>query len=126
MVNAVPGGDAAQPLAGSYRLISARVDDVDVFDVDGRKLGSFHAAHIHRDTGLIEFAVLSIGGFLGLGQSYHPVPFRTLRFDEKFAGYVVAISKALLDGGPSYRPDNAPAWDAAYAKRLTDYYASVI
>ncbi|CAA9522077.1 MAG: hypothetical protein AVDCRST_MAG91-2264 [uncultured Sphingomonadaceae bacterium] len=116
---------SSTPLAGSYPLISARVDDVSVYDVDGRKLGTFHAAHIHRNTGQIEYAVLSIGGFLGLGQNYHPVPFRTLRFDEKLGGYIVAISKALLDGGPSYRPDNAPTWDAAYARRLTDYYASV-
>lgn len=116
---------ANAPLAGSYPLFSARVDDVSVYDVDGRKLGTFHAAHIHRNTGRIEYAVLSIGGFLGLGQNYHPVPFRTLRFDEKLGGYIVAISKALLDGGPSYRPDNAPTWDAAYARRLTDYYASV-
>lgn len=117
-----PAGPAA---AGTYPLISARVDDVSVFDVDGRKLGTFHAAHIHRNSGQIEYAVLSIGGFLGLGQSYHPVPFRTLRYDEKLGGYIVAISKALLDGGPSYRPDNAPTWDAAYARRLSDYYASV-
>lgn len=112
-------------LAGTYPLISARVDDTLTYDVDGRKIGALHAVHIHRVTGQVEYALLSLGGFLGLGQSYHPVPFRTLRFDEKLGGYVVAISKALLDGGPSYRPDNAPTWDAAYAKRLTDYYASV-
>jgi len=110
---------------GTYPLISARMDDVTVFDIDGRKIGNFHAAHIHRQTGLVEYAVLSIGGFLGLGQSYHPVPFRTLRYDEKLGGYIVAVTKALLDGSPSYRPDNAPTWDAAYARRLTDYYASV-
>ena len=111
--------------AGAYPLISARVDDTLTYDVDGRKLGSLHAIHFHRATGQVEYALLSLGGFLGLGQSYHPVPFRTLRYDEKLVGYVVAISKALLDGGPSYRPDNAPTWDAAYARRLTDYYASV-
>jgi len=110
---------------GTYPLISAKMDDVTVYDVDGRKIGAFHAAHIHRQSGLVEYAVLSIGGFLGLGQSYHPVPFRTLRYDEKLGGYIVAVTKALLDGGPSYRPDNAPTWDAAYARRLTDYYASV-
>lgn len=112
-------------LSGTYPLISARVDDTQIFDVDGRKIGSLHAVHIDRNTGRVAFALLSIGGFLGLGQSYHPVPFRTLRFDEKLGGYIVAISKALLDGGPSYRPDNAPTWDAAYAGRLSDYYASV-
>ncbi len=112
-------------LAGSYKLISARVDDTSVYDADGRKLGSLHAVHIDRQKGQVEYALLSIGGFLGLGQSYHPVPFRTLRFDEKLDGYVVAITKTLLDGGPSYRPDNAPKWDAAYTRRLTDYYTSV-
>lgn len=121
--NAPGASDGA--LAGSYPLITGRIDDISVHDVDGRKLGTFHAAHIHRSTGKIEYAVLSLGGFLGLGQSYHPVPFHKLRFDEKLGGYVVSISKALLDGGPSYRPDNAPTWDAAYARRLSDYYASV-
>jgi hypothetical protein len=28
----------------------------------------------------------------------------------------------MLDGGPSYRPDNAPQWDADYARRITSYY----
>lgn len=112
-------------LSGSYPLISARVDDTSVYDIDGRKIGNLHAVHIHRSTGQVQYALLSLGGFLGLGQSYHPVPFRTLRYDEKLGGYVVVITKALLDGSPSYRPDSAPTWDAAYAKRLTDYYASV-
>lgn len=125
MTDASQSKGSGDNLAGSYPLISARVDDVTIYDVDGRKLGALHAVHINRDTGLVEYALLSLGGFLGLGQSYHPVPFRTLRYDEKVGGYIVAITKALLDGGPSYRPDNAPKWDAAYARRLTDYYASV-
>lgn len=125
MTGPTPPGTPDGNLAGAYPLISARVDDTSAFDIDGRKLGSLHAIHFHRATGQVEYALLSLGGFLGLGQSYHPVPFRTLRFDEKLGGYVVAITKALLDGGPSYRPDNAPTWDAAYARRLTDYYASV-
>ena len=125
MNDATSSSGSGSDQQGTYPLISARVDDTLVFDVDARKLGALHAVHIHRVTGQVEYALLSLGGFLGLGQSYHPVPFRTLRFDEKLGGYVVAISKALLDGGPSYRPDNAPTWDAAYARRLTDYYASV-
>lgn len=125
MIEKQSNGGSGPHEAGTYPLISARVDDIAIFDLDARKIGSFHAAHIHRISGQIEFAVLSLGGFLGLGQSYHPVPFRTLRFDEKLGGYVVVVSKAMLDGSPSYRPDNAPTWDAAYARRLTDYYASV-
>ena len=120
--SAVGAGD---PVSSAYALISARVDDTNVFDDGGRKLGTLHAIHFDAPSGRIEYAVLSIGGFLGLGQGFHPVPFRTLIFDGKLGGYIVALSKAVLDGGPSYRPDNAPTWDAAYVRRLSDYFASV-
>ena len=107
---------------GSNRLIAARVDDANVYDSDGKKLGSLYTFHIDRYSGQVEYAVLSFGGFLGLGQSYHPVPWGVLTVNEEKGGYSVKIARAMLDGGPSYRPDNAPNWDSAYAERVSNYY----
>ena len=104
------------------RLISARVDDTLVYERGGRKLGSIYTFHIDRASGRVEYAVLSLGGFLGLGQSYHPIPFSLLNVDAERGGYTVDVDRSLLDGSPSYRPDSAPVWDASYARRISDYY----
>ena len=117
------GTRAAEAGTESARsLLTARVDDTVVYDPDGRKLGSVHSFHIHRATGQVEYAVLSFGGFLGLGQSFHPIPFSLLGVNEERGGYTITISKSMLDGGPSYRPDSAPVWDAPYARRISEYF----
>ena len=82
---------------GIKPLISALVDDTTVYGPDGRKLGSLYSFHIERQRGQVEYAVISTGGLLGLGQAYHPIPF------------------ALLQA----RPPHAPARAAARAARRT-------
>lgn len=109
---------------GVKPLISALVDDTSVYGSDGKKLGTLYSFHIDRARGQVEYAVISTGGLLGLGQSYHPVPFALLQVNQEKGGYTIAIEKAVLDGGPSYRPDNAPQWDLEYANRITAYFAN--
>ena len=126
MDQAAPSSASLDSLDSSYGLISARVDGTNVYDMDGQKLGSIYSFHIGRRTGQVEYAVLSFGGFLGLGQSYHPVPFAALSFDEERSAYLLTLGKHLLQGGPSYRPDGAPVWDVAYARRISDYYGTAM
>lgn len=115
------GNEARERLKG---LLSARVDDTLVHERDGRKLGSIYTFHIDRRSGQVAYAVLSLGGFLGLGQSYHPIPFSLLSVDEERGGYTVNVDKSVLQGSPNYRPDSTPIWDAAYARRISDYYGA--
>lgn len=122
--------ESASTAAGSWDgqkpLISARVDDTNVYDAKGHKLGTVYSFHIDRYRGRVEYAVLSTGGLLGLGQSYHPVPFTLLQVNQQKGGYTIGVDKALLDGSPSYRPDTAPQWDGDYARRISSYYASAM
>jgi len=104
-------------------LISA--DDVrgkTVHGRDGDKLGTVDKLILDERTGQVAYVILSTGGFLGLGQSYHPVPWPAFRYDETQGGYVAAIDKRLLEGAPSFRPDSAPVFDEAYGRRVTDYF----
>ena len=112
----------ASASTGTKPLISALVDDTNVYGSDGKKIGILYSFHIERSRGQVEYAVISTGGVLGLGQSYHPVPFALLSVNQEKGGYTIAIDKAVLDGGPSYRPDNAPQWDADYAHRVSAYF----
>ncbi|MFC4257246.1 PRC-barrel domain containing protein [Altererythrobacter xixiisoli] len=115
---------ATNDATGTKPLISALVDDTSVYGADGHKIGTLHSFHIERWKGQVEYAVIATGGLLGIGQSYHPIPFRLLNVNQEKGGYTMAIDRAVLDGGPNYRPDSMPQWDADYAQRVSAYFNS--
>lgn len=88
---------------------------------DGDVTGSVYSFLVHKESGRATHAVLSLGGFLGVGKSYYPLPFHLLQFDPVRDRYVVTVDKRLLEGGPSWA-SNAPTFDQAYADRVASYY----
>jgi hypothetical protein len=103
-------------------LIQAHVSGtVKVESRDGDGVGSVHAFMVHKASGRVTHAVLSLGGFLGMGKSFYPLPFALLRFDPVRDLYVVTIDRRMLEGGPSWA-NNAPVFDQAYADRVARYY----
>ena len=90
---------------------------------DGKIIGSVNAFLVDKDSGRATHAVLSLGGFLGMGKSYYPVPFGRLDFDPVRDIYVATLERGALEGGPSWA-SNAPVFDAAYAERVERYYAA--
>ncbi len=98
-------------VAGSLRLDSR----------DGDHIGSVFAFMVHKGTGRATHAILALGGFLGMGKSYYPLPFELLSFDAVRDLYVVTIDRRMLEGGPSWA-NNAPEFDQAYADRVAGYY----
>jgi hypothetical protein len=102
-------------------LASNKVDGTKVTSRDGDALGSVHSFMINKRNGHVTYAVLSLGGFLGLGKSYYPIPFQMLSYDHVADGYIVTIDRRLLEGGPSWS-NNAPDFNQAYADRVSNYY----
>ena len=90
---------------------------------DGGSVGQVYSVMVHKGTGRVTHAVLSLGGFLGMGRSYYPVPFGVLQYDPVRDVYVVTIDKRVLEGGPSWA-NNAPVFDQAYADRVASYYGA--
>ena len=90
---------------------------------DGDQVGTVYALMVHKGSGRSTHAVLSLGGFLGMGKSFYPLPFALLQFDAVRDLYVVTIDKRVLEGGPSWA-NNAPVFDQAYADRVASYYGS--
>jgi hypothetical protein len=88
---------------------------------DGDSVGTVYAFMVHKGTGRLTHAVLSLGGFLGMNRSFYPLPFGLLQFDIVRDLYVVTIDRRMLEGGPSWA-NNAPAFDQAYADRVARYY----
>ena len=88
-----------------------------------RELGSVYNFMVDKRSGQVEYAVMSFGGFLGIGDSYHPLPWKSLTYDTSQGGYVVDLDKNALQGAPSYSSSEAPDWsDPSYSRRIDDYY----
>jgi sporulation protein YlmC with PRC-barrel domain len=106
------------------RLIAAsKVNGTTVYNTTGEKLGSVYDVMIDKKSGKAEYAIMSFGGFLGIGDSYHPLPWQALTYDETQGGYVVNIDRSRLEGAPSYTAAETPTWsDPAYGRRINDYY----
>ena len=76
---------------------------------------------IDKQTGQVAYAILSFGGFLGMGGSYHPLPWSLLKYNTNLGGYVVEIGWSQGDALLCGRAE--PAWgDPEYEGRLHDYY----
>ena len=121
---------AAAPAAGplkddeTVRLISSeKVDGTPVYNPAGERLGTVHHLMIDKYTGQVSYAVMSFGGFLGIGESYHPLPWRRLSYDTRLGGYVVELDRPRLEASPRYTASNQPDWtDPDYRARIDEYW----
>jgi len=105
-------------------LISAgKVQGTNVYNTNGDALGEVYDVMIDKRSGKTAYAVMSFGGFLGVGNRYHPLPWNTLKYDTRQGGYVVGLTKEQLEAAPTFGRDDAPAWgDRSYEQGIHDYY----
>lgn len=107
-------------------IIASRVKDTNVFNTSGDRLGHIEDISIDRVTGQVRYALMSFGGFLGIGDKLHPLPWQMLRFDTDKNGYVVGLSKEQLSDAPSYTAEELAAFggrDVDYRDGLFRYYS---
>jgi hypothetical protein len=101
-------------------LISAdKVIGTKVYNRREEHLGSVYGLMLNKLNGQVAYAIMSFGGFLGLGESYHPLPWRMLSYDTRLGAYVVDIDRSRLEQAPRYTTE--PDWDT-YRKQVDDYY----
>jgi sporulation protein YlmC with PRC-barrel domain len=89
-------------------IAASKVEGTAVYNRQGESLGSVYDVMIDRRSGDVAYAVMSFGGFLGLGQSYHPIPWDMLDYDERQSGYVVDLDKETLENAPNYAQGQEP------------------
>ena len=101
---------------------SDKVDGTAVYGPDQEKIGSIARVMIDKISGKVAYAVLSFGGFLGMGEDYYPVPWSTLNYDTNLAGYRVNLTKDQLEKAPSYSESEGWNWSRENDRRVYDYY----
>ena len=119
--DAAPG----EPLAidETDRLIASdKVSGTSVFGRDGERLGSIYNFMVDKVSGRVDYAVLSFGGFLGLGERYYPLPWKALTYVPEKGGYVIGLDRAQIEAAPSFAVGEQPWGDPAYGKNVYGYY----
>lgn len=106
----------------SRLIASNKVEGTAVFSRDGERLGSVHNFMVDKASGQVAYAVMSFGGFLGIGDSYHPLPWNSLTYDTAKGGYVVDLDRSRLENAPTYRSNEDPWSDREYGRSVYDYY----
>src|SRR3954451_1241906 len=104
-------------------IASNKVEGTAVYSRQGERLGTVYNFMVSKRSGQVAYAVMSFGGLLGMGESYHPLPWNVLTYDTNQGGYVVDLDKDRLSNAPSYRSGEDPfSSDPAYGRRVRDYW----
>ena len=107
--------------SGSSNVITSdRVNGTAVFGSDQLQIGTIDHLVIDKVSGKISYAVMAFGGFLGLGQDFHPIPWAALKYDTSLGGYVTGITEDQLRGAPARTDD----WyrDRQWEERTYSHY----
>ena len=110
--------------ASDRPLIAAeRVTGTAIHQRDGEKIGKVEDLAIRKEDGRVEYAIVSFGGFLGIGERYHAVPWRLLTYDVEKGGYVLPLDKSQLEGAPNFDVGELSGWsDAGTRDSIHGFY----
>jgi len=80
---------------------SDKVHGTKVYDLNGNHIGQIERLMLEKRGGRVSYAVLSFGGFLGIGDEHYPLPWAKLDYDKELGGYRVEISREQIEGAPT-------------------------
>lgn len=108
----------------AYNLLSSStLSGDDVVNQDGEDLGHIEDLMINTADGKVEYAVLSFGGFLGMGDKYFAIPFERLQIDRKEKRVVLNVEKERLKEAPGFDKDSWPDFaNESFRTSISAYY----
>ena len=101
---------------------SDKVEGTAVYGGDQKKIVSLERVMIDKISGKVAYAVLSFGGFLGMGEDYYPVPWAMLRYDTDLGGYRLNLTKDQLEQAPKFSDRQGCNWNSENYRRVYQYY----
>jgi len=94
-----------------------------VVNTAGEDLGDLKSIMLDVTTGRIAYAVLSFGGFLGVGNKLFAIPWSALTLDAAEKRFILDIAKDRLENAPGFDKDHWPSMaDRTWANEIHAYY----
>lgn len=114
-------GDGPGPqLMGADTLIGN-----DVYSQNEEDLGDIKEIMLDTSTGKVSYAVLSYGGFLGMGEKLFAVPWQALTLDTENKRFVLNVDSEKLESAPGFDKDNWPNMaDEKWADDIHSFYGT--
>jgi sporulation protein YlmC with PRC-barrel domain len=104
-------------------LSSGSLSGTKVVNTAGEDLGKIEDFMINVRDGQIEYGVLSFGGFMGIGDKLHAIPWASLQVNETNEEFVLDVPKERLEAAPGFDKDNWPDFaDETFLTNLNTYY----
>jgi hypothetical protein len=106
-------------------IASDKVEGTNVRRPNGDKIGEIERLMIDKVSGKVAYAVMSFGGFLGMGEDYYPLPWEKLRYNTSLQAYELDLSDEQFKNAPNYPPGTDYDWShEGGGKRVHDYYGT--
>jgi sporulation protein YlmC with PRC-barrel domain len=89
----------------------------------GEDLGKIEEIMLDVPSGRVAYAVLSFGGFLGMGNKLFAVPWEALSLDQENHEFILNVGKDTLENAPGFDKDNWPDMaNASWGEKIYNYY----
>jgi sporulation protein YlmC with PRC-barrel domain len=89
------------------------------------ELGDIKEIMLDMRSGRVSYAVLSFGGFLGMGEKLFAVPWNALTLDTVNERFILKVEKERLADAPGFDPDHWPNMaDPAWTDEIHSYYGT--
>ena len=117
-------GTAAQGASGAHNLIgSDRVEGTAVRRSNGEKVGTIERLMIEKVSGKVVYAMMSFGGFLGMGEDYYTLPWGVLTYNTELDAYELNLTDDQLRGAPQRSAEGRDAsFDRDWEEHVHRYY----
>lgn len=105
-------------------LSGTSIIGTDVKNHANEDLGNIKDLMIDTATGNVDYAVLSFGGFLGMGDKYFAVPWASFTIDRKEEKFILDIAKERLEEAPGFDKENWPDHASSYFGTVSEFYSN--
>lgn len=108
---------------GPNVMAASTLDGNEVMSSDGEHVGKISDIMLDVQSGRIGYAVLSEGGFLGIGATLHAIPWNALTLDTDQKCFHVDITAQQIKDEPGFDKDHWPSMaDITWGSELHRYY----
>ncbi|WP_201864963.1 PRC-barrel domain-containing protein [Microvirga soli] len=112
-----------EPAPPTHPLIeSNRIEGTPVYSPQGKHVGTIHHLIIEKVSGRVVYAVMSFGGFLGIGSHEHTIPWEKLKYDTQLGGFRTDITPEELTEAPVVSGDERDWRDRRREQDLHDHW----
>ena len=110
---------------GPEVMAASSFEGENVVNHKGDVLGEIEDIMLDVRSGRIAYAVLAVGGFLGVGEKYFAIPWRALTLDTERKCFVLNAEKEMLENAPGFDKEHWPAMaDERWAGDVHDFYGA--